>query len=538
MIKSKAKKLTCLLLAGMLGTSTFALSACGGKKKVDNSPNTLEIFYWNSGYGDAWLNKVVKKFEKMYPNITIDITASADNTTWKNDLKLESNTTDLYIATLPELLAYTDYLEPLDDIFYSAHDEDGDLVWADDEQTELEWDDSEYLTWEGEDTSLFDKQNHTILNSLRDEDGNLYAGMWGSGVCGIIYNATKFESAIEEGDIECIPRTTDELIEVATFIADGLGETPFMHCSNADYWNYALLPWFGQYSGTDGVMDLWNGVYVDEDGERHELDVRSQLVEGKRLALEVFYDCVAPTGFTWEGSNTKKHTAAQTEFLNGRAWMMPNGNWLENEMKNVQRDNDDEFMMMKTPITSKLLDQLDSIEDDYVLREVIDYVDGVDEDAPDGVSEEDIERVREARNVVYTEGASYRCIVPKYSTAKAYAKLFIQYLQSDEALNIFAKETGQYTTVASTTPIDTDDWSPFAQSCAALMNSNSDYVFRSKGHPLFYNGVFAEAFPTNPYAQEAFTSKEKVDSAETFWNTHVAWVENNWEKALKLAGLA
>ncbi len=524
-MKFKAKKLTSLALASLLGVSALALGACGGKKDAADSETDLQIFYWNSGNGDVWLNKTVKEFNKVYPNVKVSIESTADNSTWEKSLTAPStNTIDLYISTMANFLAYTEYIEPLDDIFY----EDGDV-------------DGDELVWEGESKSLLEKQNHTILNAQRGPDGQLYAAMWGGGVCGIIYNATKFEGAIDEGEIECMPRTTDELAEVAAIIKDVYGQIPFMHCNNADYWNYGTLTWYGQYSGTDGVTNMWNTIYVDEDGEEHELDSRSYLDDGKRLALEALYECIAPAGNTWSGSNTKKHTAAQTEFLNGRAWMMPNGSWLENEMKGESRNNDDVFLLMKTPIISAIIDQLDTVDDDDTLREVIDYVDGVTDEAPAGVSEDDIERVRTARNVAYTEGASNRCIVPNYATAKDYAKKFIQFMQTDTVLNIYAEETGQFTTVNSTDPIDyEEEWTDFAISCGNLMGSNADYVFRNKSHPMFYNsGVFAEAFPANPYAQQAFTASgsDKYDSAEAFWNWHETWVENNWESSLKIAGL-
>ena len=50
---------------------------------------------------------------------------------------------------------------------------------------------------------------------------------------------------------------------------------PFIHY--ADYWYYVYEAWIGQYEGIDSIYNLWNGVYVDENGVRHENDVRLML---------------------------------------------------------------------------------------------------------------------------------------------------------------------------------------------------------------------------------------------------------------------
>ncbi len=517
----KTKRITALALTALLGaTALGSFTACGGDKKAANSATDLEIFYWNSGDGEEWLEKAADLFEEKYPECKVTLNLSSDNTTWANDLSNpKNNTIDLFISTMANFLAYTDYLEPLDDVLDVDIEEKG--------------------------VKLIDKQNKTILDTQRGEDGTLYAAMWGGGVCGIVYNKTLFA---ENG--YSVPRTSDELATLAGDIKDD-GKIPFMHCSNADYWMYALLPWFGQYSGTDEVMNFWNATYVDEDGVKHQPDIRAMKSEGKLKALEALESCISPKGYTWSASNETKHTDAQTYFLNGRALMMPNGSWLENEMASTKTNY--EFAIMRTPVISSLADKI-GVASDKDLQELVSYVDSAD--YANGIVNDDsteysatrvnkyidqpeiIAEVARARQVTYTESASKRMIIPNYAVAKDYAKKFVQFVQTDEVLKIFSEETHQRTLV---TPIedvvDTSTWSTFEKSAAELTN-NADYVFRSKGYKLFYNtNYFVELYPE--YAQTYLSAKNSSDklSATALWDKYCTYYDTYWDNALTQAGL-
>lgn len=500
----------------VLGASFFG--GCGGKQKAANTETDLEIFYWNSGNGDAWLNKTIEAFTAKYPEVNIIRNFSESNDTWEASLTSPTvNTIDLYISTMTNFLAYTDYIEPLDDVLNV--DVDGNGV------------------------TLLEKNDKAILDTQRGEDGKLYASMWGGGVAGLVYNKTVFDAKKYT-----VPRTTDELALLAGDMKDD-GYIPFIHCGNADYWVYLLMPWWGQYSGIEEVYNFWQAKYVDEEGNSYQPDIRAMKTEGRRVALEAMEDCVSPKGYTYSASNSTNHTDAQTLFLNGRALMMPNGSWLENEMKSAKTDV--EYAFMKTPVVSALGTKL-GIGSDRDLGEIVSYVDSADYAAgriEDGSSEYDAARVKayseetiaavaKARKIVYTEACSGRCIIPNYSVAKDYAKKFVQFMNSDEALKIFTDELHLRTLVTPTVDtVDTSGWSTFMKSADALMNG-AEYVYRAKGYKLFYNSsTITEMFPK--YAQTYLTATNEKDkmSAQELWEYYCQYYDQYWDSALEQSGL-
>jgi ABC-type glycerol-3-phosphate transport system substrate-binding protein len=208
-MKRKLSGLLALMLA--FGT-TFGMTACGGAGATPDSENDLEIFYWNSGQGRVWLDNLIDDFEAANPTVNVVRNFRETNDTWEKELPNSSeNTIDLYINSMVSLLAYTDYLEPLDDVM-EATDENG--------------------------TKLINKFDASLMSQLR-KDGTLYGTYWGGGVCGLVYNKTVFEAE----DLK-MPRTTDELAALAADIydiKDGKGNrkyTQFIFPGNADYWTY------------------------------------------------------------------------------------------------------------------------------------------------------------------------------------------------------------------------------------------------------------------------------------------------------------
>lgn len=512
------KKSISMALALMLTFGAAGMTGCGGTQPVANTATDLEIFYWEAGTGSVWLEKSIDAFEEKFPEVNIIPRISNSNDTWANELvNPEVNTTDLYISTMTNFLAYTEYLEPLDDVLN--------------------------VKWENESKTLLEKNYKPMLDTQRGEDGKLYAAMYGGGVSGIVYNKTVFEQKGYE-----VPRTTDELIALAGDMVDD-GYTPFIHCSNANYWDYGTMVWTGQYGGIEEVYDFWNARYTDpETGETEQPSLKAMKTEGRKKAIETLYSVISPKGYTYMASNQETHTNAQTYFLAGRALMMPNGSWLENEMKNAKTDI--EYAFMRTPIISALGDKL-GINSDKVLAEVVSYVDSEDYDK--GIinddseeynaarvktcSQEVIDRVAEARKVVYSESVSNRMLIPNYANAKDWAKKFIQFLNSDEALAIYTEELNVRTLVTPTVDtMDTSKWSKFMQSANNLM-IDANYVYRAKGYKLFYNSSITEFFPY--YAQSYFTAVNAEDkmNAQEYWDYCMTYYDQNWESALQLAGL-
>ena len=495
-------------LALLLAFGTLGMTACGGDKAAPDTETDLEIFYWNSGNGSDWLDRTIEAFEKKYPEVNVVKNFNEISETWATEIvNKEVNTIDLYLCSMPTILAYTEYLEPLDDIM--NEDVDGNGV------------------------KLIDKFDKAMMDSHRGADGKLYSAVYGGGVCGLVYNKTVFE---EKG--YDVPRTTNELSLLAADMVDDK-YTPFIFPGNADYWNYCIMPWAAQYGGIEEINGYWNVTYTDpETGVKEELSKKALTTEGRKQSLVALEEVAAPQNYTYKASNAIDHTTAQTLFLEGTALMMPNGSWLENEMRNTKSDI--EYAFMRTPIISALGEKLGIT--DRVLGEVVSYVDSADyvagvfnDDSEEydaarvkALDKEIVETVAAARKIVYTEAISNKAAVPNYANAKEWAKKFIQFMNSEEGMSYYYTTLQTPMLATAATELDTSSWSPFMQS-AWTLSQNATYVYRAKGHPVFYNNGL-EFF--NTYPQKFILAANTADrlTSEEYWEQKcLADYNNNWD---------
>lgn len=503
------RKLTAFLALLACGT-TLGLTACscGGKKDTPNTATDLEIFYWNTGNGPEWLDKTIAAFEAKYPEVTVHKNYNSANETWAQELESgDMNTIDLYVSTAPTLLAYTDYLEPLDDVLQETDENN---------------------------VKLISKMDNSLLQGVTGADGKVYATNWGGGVGGLVYNKTVFD---QKG--YTIPRTTTELADLAADMVDD-GYTPFIFPGNADYWLYCYLPWAAQYGGIDEINEFW------ESKLNGKICKEAFLTKAREESLKALEKVAAPNGYTHRGSNSTNHTEAQTMFLNGEALMMPNGSWLENEMKTSAAKV--EMSFMKTPVVSSLATKLSLT--DAILREVVSYVDSGDYDK--GVFVEGhgynvakvkavaktkakLDEIAAARRIVYTEAPSNKCFIPASASAKDYAKKFIAFMNSEEGLAYYYDTLQTPTLVQPTTEIDTSKWSTFAKSNLTL-SENAVYVYRNKSNVFFYNNGL-EFFQENPQKFILSVSSDTKMTAAQFWTKCKKTYNDNWDTWYERSGL-
>ena len=124
------------------------------------------------------------------------------------------------------------------------------------------------------------------------------------------------------------------------------------------------------------------------------------------------------------------------------------GDWLMQEVQNnTTVELDSTIKMMKVPVASNILEatnsysagnekRLPNITSDEVLSQVVAYVDGQGE-LPAGVTQEEAEYIRSARNMVATLAPTHTVFAPTYSNAKALADKFLLFMASDEGIQIF-----------------------------------------------------------------------------------------------------
>lgn len=517
-MKRELKKVLALLLIATLMIT--CLAGCGnsgsGKNKNTGGEHNgadveVEIAVWNSGTGIEWLDKMVKAFNSKQSDYYVYYSESVEDSALTAVLGMEDiDTVDLYMVK-PKY--DTTIMEPLDDIVLNQ-------------------------TAEGDQKPLIEKFNTGYLGLEQAADGHYYTLTYGGGVIGFYYNTELFEQA----NIKQLPRTSNEFIVVCDSLYSN-GITPLCHFIGGGYYEYLLEAYMAQYDGFDYYM---NNFYActDENGNSPSKDVFTKK-DGRYQTLKFAEKIITPE-YTLAGSNTKSHTEVQTEFINGRAAMMLNGSWLQNEMKHV--GNLDDFKEMRMPVISAIVDKLSTVKSDTHLRKLVSAIDQVtdgekqlsDFTSGDGyvvegmnVSKKDWEIVSAARNTIVANYSSHDTFIPSYSDAKDGAAEFMKFMYSDEGYKIFV-DTLNYPwpmSLSTGETIDTSSFSEIEKSQFALVDTAEvivDVSLMSK-HRIFIDGGASKlAGVTFPDVFSSYDSKTRK-TADGLWEKIEQRVEDSYE---------
>ena len=419
-------------------------------KDADNDANTIECYVYSAGYGVEWLNVTAKEFMRRYPEYKIVAQEMSSNTTLRNKLSTGPKfTADLIITggDINSLLEasssiYSGYpiiFDNIDDVYDSVPLSDSGNV---------------KMSEKMEQSSAEKYYRRVTVNNKKES--HYYAAPWTVGYNGLFYNVDLFNRA----GLTSEPRTTDELLSYCeTLKAHNI--TPIIMSSADDYIQYLSWVWWAQYEGQEGIENFYylresedaypsaNGAVFNQKGYREMFKVYEKLLKGDNVNAfcESFGYTDAQRNFLKGDTNKVEHGA-----------MMPNGNWLENEMTSSSTtETVANISVMQTPIMSALVDKLSfwnetgsygdvalsadkKAEYDAKLCEIIDYVDGKIQVKPTGVSDEDIQIVEKAR-AYYYGGSSSSLAIPTFATAKEGAKKFISFLASDVAINLYFRAT-------------------------------------------------------------------------------------------------
>lgn len=495
-----------VLLACML---CGLMAGCKAKKSA-NSATDIEIIYWETGYGRAWLDAIIAEFNGSQDLYKATLVSSAENRL--SEINRGDATGDLYIGSGNTLNSWAvEYLHPLDGLLD--------------------------LKLDGEDGLTLREKFGGFAENNTHPNGKVYAlpsSMFG-GINGIFYNADMMVDA--DGNPYKLPNTTDELVKLCLSLTSD-GQIPFIHY--ADYWYYVYEAWMMQYEGIQAMYDLWNGTYVDENGVRYENDVRCITEsQGRYEAYKVLEDLLAPKGYTYTNTNSFNHTTGQTYFLAKKAVMTPNGSWIENEMgggdaaKNVK--------VMKQPVLSAVADKL-GIRSDKHLSLIVDFVDGTpltdaQMEVVNSYSAEVIEAVREDRNIYYGSHPDH-VVIPNYSNCIDGAEAFLKFMWSDEGMAIASSIVGapsglKYSNEAN---IDSSNWSPFMQEVAAIRKT-ATVVSAYINAPIYYMSGVDHIQINHPVRSMTYRTDGGIMNADQYWAKEVAAWETQWESMKRDAGL-
>lgn len=524
------------VLCGLVVVATASCSLFGCAKPVDNSENTIEVLIYNAGYGIKWFDEIASDFEKItdYDIVTKEV-ASNDN--FESILRAGGNntTTDLlivcdafgrYIDFGSKMVSGYEYcLEPLDDVYnYTPEGESrtiGEKMWKDYRES--------YLF----DVEIGGKQEQ-----------HYYVAPWASGFTGLIYNKQVYADA----GLTSTPRTSTELLEYADAIKAS-GKYAFYYSSDSGYWEYLFNTWWGQYEGLKGVDNFYNAKISDSaiPDPVSSMGIFDQ--KGILESLKAVAACLDPSkGYAESTVESLDYATVQARFLTGRGGMMPNGDWLENEMKKLSNIDTSNILPMRTPVISAIADKLSFASENETLREtnlraLVDYADGKELPtyADEATVKADAAIVAAARKVTYTIGNSHQVAIPVYATAKEGAKEFLKFMYSDKNLAKYMNLTS-----GSMLPFDIDyknvdgynEFSEFAKTKLEIMNDSDWMLFAPGVYRTCYTGNLVPVNRSSPFeillgSQDTSTRTTPADlikNTKTYYSTRL-------EKLLKDSGL-
>lgn len=327
------KKVITLVLAGVM---TFGVASCnewttGGestsvdhtqnntddrsgwvlrerKTAADFSDKTLNIKFFNGGYGRDWIEEMEKQFEAAYPGIDVNLNASENSSDFQSLLKneLKTDPEDIYIShdIAWETLGGVDHLlADLTDDLYNA------TIYTDtnNDNTAIRFKD--LLTQAALTSSAF--------------NGKYYKVAQVQGAGGILYNKTMFD---QYG--WTIPETYEELTALCeTIYQSGTGIAPFLVAGTEGYlWDSLVYDWWIQIAG----VEEFNRLYEGNDKECWNPAVYPY----HKQAYQYWYDLFVKNKdkYMLKGFEGINNIMANAVFLAGQAAMMPATAWAVNEI--------------------------------------------------------------------------------------------------------------------------------------------------------------------------------------------------------------
>ena len=460
--------------------SLLTLSGC--KKVKAGGASVIQIKAYKGGYGTDFLHQMADEFHSAHPDISfqfLEESASGLNDKAPNEIANPSkNQTDLYLLngldvdalikksypTIPDRNQV--FLEPLDDIFDSkAIGLDG----KEEQQTIRE--------------RMFDGFAETCQynGSFRQWVGKSFTLPWADASTGLFVN----KPILDRYGLS-VPLTSNELITTvqtiyANAISDGVYPFSWAGQNAAGYWLYLFETWFGQYStkaNFDRFMncDPGNGKIVEEGYKVYQ-------DQGILKALEAMYP-ILDLKYSAKGSASKTHIEAQSEFVRGKSVFMVDGEWLLNEMKRDYFEETKEIIMIGAPILSCIGEEIGITDAQlHTLVESIDNHLTNDEIKAliPSLSDENIERVLNARSIHDSIGPGHVMVIPSYSDAKEATKLFIRYMYSNDGCRTF-RNYAYGNLPLSYQKKDGDKNTPFQQSLDKIIDYPNPQIVCSCAH--------------------------------------------------------
>jgi len=314
------KKILLILICLMVLITGFSCQTDGPDPKKPDPVETgkLKISVFLGGYGKAWIQTLASQFEAE-TGIEVSV---------------ETN------SSLPDQIPTRLEVGVGDDIFFSHG-----IKWEVPAVKNQILDITDLYQQEVEDgVKLIDRIDPGLLSTARLGD-RYFKLPWTKGAGGLVYNAKLFDQYGWQ-----IPTTFAELMALCQQIYSEARPTPldskktikpFVWSQEIYYWDYLMFDWWAQLMGVE-----WFNDYVKLDSPA----LFNPSVNKFGVAFDYWSKLVAENPwFSMESSDSKPYMAAQMDFINGYAAMIPNAHWLESEMRDSINPNRCEMRLMPTP---------------------------------------------------------------------------------------------------------------------------------------------------------------------------------------------
>ena len=443
----------------LLTALPLLLSSCVGNSDVPDGAATLSIAFAEAGFGRTFLQTWQDLYNEAYPEEKIYLDLEGDSqmtTSYLPRLQSGRNLPDIFmvLSTNWQADALKGYLEPIDDVYASE---------------------------------VFDKPGTKIHDYIQDnfqEFGKVgdhyYAMPWSVGPGGLVYNVSMFQQYNWK-----VPETFEELVALCDQIKSDTAGTvaPFAWSGQtAAYWDFFTKNIWAQFEGEEGWKAFW---------DFGSPEVFKQT--GRLKALEAFETLICDAGSpknSIEGASAKTFMQAQMSFINSEAAMIPNGCWIENEIK-TSLPTGFKMAMMKTPKMA-------------------------------GSTHE---------NLSCNTSGDFM-VVPAKAAHKDLAKKFLAFISSERCALSFSKDAGGLRPFKYE-PSKIEGISDFSKGVFEIYE-NSTNLFDVSNNPMYYQN-FVNVWPSygTPYSrmiQDEETPQEVINAIYNYVSSH-------WSTFQKQAGI-
>lgn len=367
------KKINHLLL---LSTALVTLPLCSCTNNKSNDGKTiLQIAVVAKGYGYDFVNSLIEEFNKRSETVRAELVYKGPNANYQDTrLQLQNNQVDLFF-TVQNTVFKTQTTSSL------KH-------WAD--LTDVY--DSPLEGYEEADgvKTIRDYIDPSYVDALTFTDGKLYSIPYTSGVVGLLYNKSKWDSTNanlrNKGKEELtLPKTTNEMFELFERIkttdvknASG-GAYAFSYSGINSYMHFMFNGLWPQYLGKTAANNFFEG--KNENGI-YTADIYK--TDARKYAYSVVREMILQqNGYVSSTNIGTTYDLEQLSFLRGNSLFSCNGDWMEREASTQFNPGEADVELIRTPILSEIVNS-PSISSDFTgnadrkeakLQKIISFID-------------------------------------------------------------------------------------------------------------------------------------------------------------------